>query len=653
MQITVDGNAAGALPGATITNVEVFSIREVGGTAGVYDFGTVVGETSVINNKSTDQVTFNNVATGATVTVQGDGATTNGATVLTMVNATDNVTLNVAGGVTAGNVTVNSTGAKTVTVNSTGATNVIGTLDVDTATATTGLTINAATALTATLAADYAANTVITIAGAAANTTAATGAPSQAVNLTGAALSANIKTVDASGLTAGGAGVVLGANTTSFVGGQGDDAVAVNALVFNGTATVAAGAGTMDTVIFTDQAALTDATKANITGFEVMALSDDNDGALDTFDISKLSGITHLVLNADSAGDGYSVTNMSAAQAGKVQITGTQAVAPTLGVTGATTVGQLDTVAITISDNLTAKNTITLADLNVAGVETINFAMTDNLTVTAATGMTAMTATTFTGAGNLSFTTGALALNVNTVVDASAATGTVTIDMSGATTNGASIKGSATKANTITGTNQNDAIVGGTGVDTVKNQANAATDADTVDFVSDDAADIFEITTLTGKTTITNFDAKTKAAGSTAGTAEDLVNVSNNSADGGEVVVTAAGAQAALTTDRTYVIEQAVGAAGSLTTGSNTTLATADFTAATLTNVAAFLAERYTVAGDNETAVIFMNNGTNTYAYALDASAGAANGTIDAAEVTLIGVFNNALLGNEDIYQTV
>jgi hypothetical protein len=269
--------------------------------------------------------------------------------------------------------------------------------------------------------------------------------------------------------------------------------------------------------------------------------------------------------------------------------------------------------------------------------------------------MTAMTATAFTGAGNLSFTTGALALNVNTVVDASAATGTTVIDMSAATTNGASIKGSATKANTITGTNQNDVIVGGTGVDTVKNQANAATDSDTVDFVSDDAADIFEITTITGKTTITNFDAKTKAVGSTAGTAEDLVNVSNDNVDGGEVVVTAAGAQAALVTDRTYVIEQTVGAAGSLTTGSNTTLAAADFTAATLTNIAAFLSERYT--GDNDTnadefALFVLNNGTNSYIYAY-ADSTTANTTIDAGELTLIGVFNGALLGNEDIYQTV
>lgn len=221
----------------------------------------------------------------------------------------------------------------------------------------------------------------------------------------------------------------------------------------------------------------------------------------------------------------------------------------------------------------------------------------------------------------------------------------MTINAAAATTNGLAIKGSATKANTITGTNQDDVITGGTGVDTVKNQNNAATDADTVDFVSDSSADIFEITTLTGKTTITNFDAATTT------TTEDLVNVSHDNVDGGEVQVTAAAAQAALTDDRTYVIEQAVGAAGSLTTGSSTTLATADFTATTLTNVAAFLAERYTTSNDTNTDVVFvLNNGTNTYIYEHTSAAG--NTTIDAAELVLIGVVNGAVLNAGDVYQT-
>jgi hypothetical protein len=654
LNITTDGNAAGALPGATITGVEVFSIREVGGTAGVYDFAALAGENSVINNVSTDQVTFDNLGAGTAVTVRGNATTTNGATVITMAAATNAVNVTFDSGVTAGNFTVNSTGAKTVTISSTGANNTVGTIDVDTATATTGATINATTGLSAALAADYAASTTLTIAGAATNWAASTGAARQAVDLRGANLSANITKVDASGLTAGGAAVGLGANTTSFIGGTGNDRVAVNALVFNGSATVAAGDGSSDTLVLTDQAALTSTTASRLTGFEILELNDDDDGAVDTFDSSLISGLTGLVINADSAGDGYSVSKMSATLAGNVTITANQAVAPVLSVLNATDVGTLDTLAITVSDGLTAKNTITLADLTAAGVETINITATDNLTFSAMTGLTGMSKMTVTGAGNLSFTTGSLAANVNSTIDASAVTGTVTINANGATGNGFALKGSATKANTITGTNQNDIITGGTGVDTLVNTNNAATDTDTMDFVSDSSADIFEISAVVGRTTIANFDAATKAAGSTAGTAEDLVNVSNDAVDGGEVVITTTAAIGAVTTDRTYVIEQAVGNAGALITTGSATLVTADFTATTLTNVAAYLSERF--QGDNDTnadeAVVFvLNNGTNTYIYAY-ADSTTANTTIDAGELSLVGVLTGALLSNEDVYQT-
>ncbi len=641
LSITQDGNTAGALPVATISNIEVFKIREVGGTAGTYDFATVAGETSVINQVSTDQITLSSLAAGTTLTIQGDNSTTHGVTVFTMAAATDAAIINIDGGVKGGNITRNATGAATITVNSTGAANTIGTLDVDTATLVKGLTINAATNLTGSLAADYAAASTLTVAGAAAK-----------VDLSGAALSANFSKVDASGMTAGGVLVqVSQADTTvdtQFIGGAGDDTLDIGKVVYSSTTLTAAGGNGTDTLKMSDQAALTSTTVKYVTGFETLSLVDDDDAALDTFDAS-LMGATAVVLAADSADDGYAVTNLSATAAANVTIAGTLAVTATLSIKDATTVGNIDTLSIAINDSSSTVNTITLANVTAAGTEKVNFSLTDNLTLSSATGLDAMTNLTVTGAGNVSITTGALAINVNTVIDASASTGTATLVLSGATGNGISIKGSSTKANTITGTNQNDVIVGGTGVDTVLNQANAATDSDTLDFVSDSAADIFEITTITGKTTITNFDAATTT------TTEDLVNVSNNDVDGAEVQITAAAAQAALTNDRTYVIEQTVGAAGQLTTSGTATLATADFTATTLTNVAAYLSERFTHTGNTDAnevkAVLFLNNGTNTYAYYFADSA-TNNTTVDANELTLIGVFNGAVLNAGDIYQT-
>ncbi|WP_430436387.1 beta strand repeat-containing protein [Oceanibaculum nanhaiense] len=640
--LTVEGaNAAGALPAASITSVENFYVRDINTSgASTYNFATVTGEAQVWNDRSTQAITLSSLAAGTTVGVKGDGSMTHGGTTFTMAAATNAVAIAIDGGVKGGNITRNATGEAAVTITSTGAANTVGTVDLDTGTAVKSVTIDATTNLTANLAADYAASSTLTIKGAG------------VVDVDGAALSAAITTVDASGSTGGAKVLVDQGDTTvdtKFTGGSGNDTLDVGKVVYSSTTLTATGGDGTDTIKMNDQAALTSTTAKYITGFEVLELSDDNDGALDTFDMSLMSTLTSLKLNADSAADGYSITNMSATQAGNVTIAGTLAVTPTFGVTGAATVGQLDTLSIAINDGATAVNVLTVANLTAAGVETINLALTDSLTLSAATGLGAMTAMNLTGAGVANITTGALTLNVNSTIDASALTGTFTIDASAATTNGIAIKGSSTKANTITGTNQDDVITGGTGVDTVKNQANAATDSDTVDFVSDSAADIFEITTAVGKTTITNFDAATN------GTAEDLINVSNDNLDDAEVVIIAAAAQGLIGSDRTIVIEQTVGGAAALTTGGTATLATADFTAATLTNVAAYLSERFT--GDNDTnadefALIVMNNGTNSYIYAY-ADSTTANTTIDAGELSLVGVINGAIIHDEDIFQTV
>jgi hypothetical protein len=203
------------------------------------------------------------------------------------------------------------------------------------------------------------------------------------------------------------------------------------------------------------------------------------------------------------------------------------------------------------------------------------------------------------------------------------------------------IIGSSTKANTITGTAQDDIITGGTGVDKVI-YTSGNTNGDTVDFVSDSAADEIEFganMTLTSKTvTITNFDPATPT------TTEDLVNVSNTNVNDSEIQITAAGAQSAIMDDTTYVVEQTVGSAGALTIGGTATIT--DFT--NLTQVAAYLSERFT-AGGNEKAMIFLNNGVNTYAYYVEDSGGT---TIAATEINLVGVFIGAVLNAGDIYQS-
>jgi len=173
-------------------------------------------------------------------------------------------------------------------------------------------------------------------------------------------------------------------------------------------------------------------------------------------------------------GSTATISNISAAQASNVQIYATNSNA-IYAVKNASNVGQLDTLTLNVNDGITAVANITLANIQAAGVETINLVATENTTVTTlAAGATAMTTMNITGAGTVSVTSGALALNVNTVVNAAAATGAQTIDFTNATTNGASITGStANVINTLTGSAQADIITGGAGNDVLSGLAGA------------------------------------------------------------------------------------------------------------------------------------------------------------------------------------
>jgi hypothetical protein len=457
--ITVE-NGAGFLPAATITSVENFFIRDVG-AGGTYDFATVVGEKQVWSDRSTAAVTFNNLGTGATVGLKGDGATVLGDVTFTYATATDATTIAIHGGVgatgTPPNITRNQTGLSTVTITSTGAANKVGTIDLDTGTSIKSVTIDATTNLKATLAADYAANATLAIKGAA-----------TLVDLSGAQLSSNFKSVDASGMTAGGASVKLGAATTAFIGGAGNDTVDIGNLVFNGTVKVDGGGGTGDVLRLKDQGALTAATATNLLNFEILRIYGDGVNDVDTFDVSLLSGLTGVQVDEITAADGaVTVNGLSAALAQAVTIRGDQSANITFGVTGATTVGQIDTLKLSIDDGKPAVNLVTVGNLTAAGVENIVLSLTDNFKASSLTGLTEMTNITASGAGTLNLTFGALPLNPNTVVDASDVTGAVTINASGTIgIHGIKII-SGSGNDTITGTNNDDVIITGAGKDTI------------------------------------------------------------------------------------------------------------------------------------------------------------------------------------------
>jgi hypothetical protein len=230
-RITVTGGI-GSLPTAHVSNIEQFFIRDRG-VGGTYNFSLYDGETLVANELSTAPVTLSDIAPGAKIQIQGDGTTPLGPTTFTMASATADVTLNIDGKVVGDpNITRAQTGAVTVVVNSTGGDNTVGTIDLDTATALTGLVIDVRGGdLTAKLAQDYAPGSKLTVIG------------GNDLDLLGAPLSANFTLVDASAQRAGSTKVLLSGNNTSFLGGFGNDFVAVDTNVFNARGNLDGGGG--------------------------------------------------------------------------------------------------------------------------------------------------------------------------------------------------------------------------------------------------------------------------------------------------------------------------------------------------------------------------------------------------------------------------
>jgi len=447
---------------------------------------TFVGATSFINELSTAQVDYTALAAGQSVTIKGNTAVSNGTTTAAWGATVTSPVLNIEGGTTGtGAVTLTTAGATNVTINSksvpatsTGAigTNTIGAL-------TTGGTSTG----TVTIVAD--SNLSTGTAGSTINT--------KTVNVSGGALSvvlgaltaSNLTTIDASGMTAGGLTATLTTGVTSFKGGQGIDTITTaNVLT---TASIDAGVGT-DVLRIGAYADVDTANEAKtFINFETVDTLTLASGTLDMalFTTSTITGIRSGATTAP----GYS--NVTAAQAANITITGSQATSSTYGVINATQVGQIDTMNVTVNDGSATVNTITLAALTAAGVEVVNLVATDNIVLTVLTGLTGLTSSTITGAGTVNITTGALAANVNGNVNASANTGGLTWDSQSATANGFAVTGSATKANSFTGARAlADVFIGGSGVDTFVNavDANAVTTAGDI-FTGGAGADTFTL----------------------------------------------------------------------------------------------------------------------------------------------------------------
>jgi Ca2+-binding RTX toxin-like protein len=477
-------------------------------------------------------------------------------------------------------------------------------------------------------------------AGAAITTLAVSGAGNATIGVE-AAMPAALKTVDASAST-GKVTVSLGTNVSTVTGGTGNDKIIFTGTNFVGAEdtvvanrdTVNGGDGT-DTLSLTiaDAVAASTTKQTTITNIETLAI---NNAAAGTFDATVFTGVNRVVFEA-ALDDTNSYTVASGTTVALSANSTTDAVS-TLVVAGT---GTSDSVTLEMAGfDFTNGGT---ARLITTGIETLNI----NSGVTAADtavidGVTTMTASAgglativVTGAAKMTFTGNVTTASIN----ASALTGTLTV--SGTAQNAINIQG-GTAADVINGSAANDLLSGNAGGDTLTGRAGN----DTLTGGAGNDKFTFSATTTNGTDTITDFTKTTQA---------DILVLDATVGTGTADTVTL-GAAITTTSRADFVsIITTNGTAASVTTSGTKTLALADFTATTLTNVAAFIAEKYTgnsSTTDGDVGVYVINytaeGSTTTYVYQFDNDT-TANVT-QAAELALIGVVTrDAILASTDM----
>lgn len=279
----------------------------------------------------------------------------------------------------------------------------------------------------------------------------------------------------------------------------------------------------------------------------------------------------------------------------------------------------LDEETITLTEaaaTVAGANDLTIGTLTVNDLTTLNITGASDVIITNA----------IVGAGDLA------------TVNASTSSGAVTVNATASTVDVTATAGSGiftftsgTGADSITGGNGADVLVGGNGADTIS--GGAAVDNITGGLGKDSltggsGADVFNLgSTQASVDTITDY-----------ATTSDTINVATNIGAAAVTIITAAAAQAIVTTTEYYISTN--GTAANLTTGGTATLTEADMTEATLTNVAAYLTERFTEITAADVAVFAINwtaNGNDT-TYVYEFIEDAVGTAVIATELVLTGI---------------
>lgn len=620
--VTAINNAGGALGNTlTVTNGELATVYGVAGDTSAAGINTTIRASNIAG--TTDTIKYSVAGAGSVTGTAAAGLTTNNATLVSATTGIENISVatsgtnvfSITGSTTAltDNVklTVTGTGANTITAS---ALTQVAIYDLSGSSGTNTLRLDAALATGTTITGGTGADTLrIAPNSTAANITVSgvetlrlgTGGTTGSTFFTGTPSFATIR-VD-------GDGAELGVQSLNNVGnatainyiGAGSTALSGTNQQFNAVTATSSWTGAADsaTINFSNQGT---ALTAGI-GYTVGT----GQGGANT--VTTLNGIETLTISATAA---------------DISTTGAIAFA---GITDR----DLSSLTVTTIGNVTL-GTITAAGvLGTGALTSINLA-----------GATGTNASTFTiGAATVN---GALvitgAINGNTITNTNAQdttdqvifTGNVGVDnMNNAGFTGIVVADGKAGNDVLVGGANADALTGGEGADVIT--GGASNDAIVLTEV---VAAIDNVVFSGGAVTLANQLAANGFDSITGFTSVDTINVAllgDGTTGAAVTAITAAAAQGALTDDRAQVIST-TGAAANLTTAG--TAVVTDFT--NLTQVSAYLTERFTAAANSE-AVFIINNtttGANTsFVYSFIES-GVAN-TIIAAELILVGQISN------------
>ena len=333
------------------------------------------------------------------------------------------------------------------------------------------------------------------------------------------------------------------------------------------------------------------------------------------------SGTDTLVMVGDITGVAFGGFEIFDVAAGVTKALASQFSGGTAVVTGNAGTIVIGSTAAELDRSIINLSTLTFDDNPASDPDTVSVNYTDPVTATSAV----LSASAFLSMQAMTFVGGSISNRVGGTQNADVLTGGAAADTLFGGDGNDTISGLG-GADVLNGGGGNDSISGGDGADTITGGAG--------------------IDTLTGGGDADDF---VLATGSVANITDFVVGIDGLdvvsgvlAALGAETVTTSAGAADSITlADNDVQYVSTTGAAANLTTAGTAALALADLNAGTLTNLAAYLEERFAASGTAGDDAVFVLNYTaagSTTSYVYEFVNGGADATITAGELSLIGV---------------